>query len=80
MAQTGHHSTVIGADRPLPALALARRIRHLVSRLQAWRTRARRACELRELDDATLRDIGMSRAQANFLADHWHDEADSAQS
>ncbi|NMG72044.1 DUF1127 domain-containing protein [Azoarcus communis SWub3 = DSM 12120] len=72
MAQTGRHSTASAPDRPLPTPPLAQRVGHLLLRLQAWRTRARRARELREIDDATLRDIGMSRTQANFLAEHPH--------
>lgn len=41
----------------------------LASRLQVWRLRARQRRDLREVDDATLRDLGMSRSQARFFAD-----------
>ena len=48
---------------------------HLVSRvfaclsttLQAWRRRARDRAQLAALDDRMLADIGLSRAEAEFL-------------
>jgi len=43
--------------------------RALAARLRTWRARARARRELRELDGAILRDIGLSRTQANFDAD-----------
>lgn len=36
--------------------------------MHAWHLRARQRRELRELDDRTLRDIGVSRADADFEA------------
>ncbi len=44
-------------------------LRSLATRLHAWRSRWRARNELRELDDAVLRDIGLSRSQASFDAD-----------
>jgi len=58
---------------------LVRRIagmyRCLGAQLHTWRARARARRELRELDGAILRDIGLSRTQANFDADqpYWRD-------
>lgn len=37
--------------------------------LRTWQTRARQRRELRNLDEAVLRDVGISRAQAHFTAD-----------
>jgi uncharacterized protein YjiS (DUF1127 family) len=37
-------------------------------RLREWRRRARDRAELAALDDRTLADIGISRAEAEFLA------------
>lgn len=36
--------------------------------LRTWRERARSRRELRELDDYLLRDIGVSRGEADFIA------------
>lgn len=44
-------------------------IGHIADTLRTWRVRDRQRRELRELDDATLKDIGLTRAQANFAAD-----------
>ncbi len=41
----------------------------VAARLRSWRERARARRELRELDDAILRDLGLPRAQARFDAD-----------
>jgi uncharacterized protein YjiS (DUF1127 family) len=37
-------------------------------RITEWRFRARSRCELMNLDDKCLRDIGMSRCTADFEA------------
>lgn len=60
--------------RPAPGPSpLGRRLaalHHLVAaRLRSWRARTRTRRELRELDDAVLRDLALSRAQANFDAE-----------
>lgn len=57
------------AGRPLARLwaglgHIAARAR---GRLHAWAERDRSRRELRELDDATLRDLGLARADADFL-------------
>ena len=58
------------AIRPSP---LGRRLAALLyrvgARLRSWRARARARRELRELDDEVLRDLALSRAQANFDAE-----------
>jgi uncharacterized protein YjiS (DUF1127 family) len=40
----------------------------LRARLRQWRSRARERAELAALDDRMLADIGISRAEAEFLA------------
>lgn len=61
------HIPAVGAEKLGAWLAgLSGRI---VGTLRTWQTRARQRRELRELDDATLRDVGLTRAQANFSAD-----------
>ena len=52
-----------------PGRRLAGIRRALAARLRTWRARARARRELRDLDGAVLRDIGLSRTQANFDAD-----------
>ena len=42
--------------------------RHAVATLREWRRRARDRAELAALDERTLADIGLSRADAEFLA------------
>lgn len=39
-----------------------------IATLKAWASRSRTRGELAELDDAMLRDLGVSRANANFEA------------
>jgi uncharacterized protein YjiS (DUF1127 family) len=41
---------------------------HVTSTLREWRRRARERAELAALDDRTLKDIGLTRADAEFLA------------
>jgi uncharacterized protein YjiS (DUF1127 family) len=42
--------------------------RHVVATLREWRRRARDRAELAALDERTLADIGLTRADAEFLA------------
>ncbi len=42
--------------------------RHFVSTLREWRRRSHERAELAKLDDRTLRDIGLTRADAEFLS------------
>ena len=48
-------------------LALSDAGNHLVATVREWRRRARERGELAALDDRMLRDIGLSRADAEFL-------------
>ena len=41
---------------------------HVVATLREWRRRSRERAELAALDDRTLKDIGLSRADAEFLS------------
>ena len=41
---------------------------HVVATLREWRRRARERAELAALDDRTLKDIGLTRADAEFLS------------
>jgi uncharacterized protein YjiS (DUF1127 family) len=41
---------------------------HLIATLREWRRRMRERAELAALDDRTLKDIGLTRADAEFLA------------
>ena len=43
--------------------------RHVVATLREWHRRSRERAELAALDDRTLKDIGLTRADAEFLAD-----------
>jgi uncharacterized protein YjiS (DUF1127 family) len=40
----------------------------VVATLRKWRRRARERAELAALDDRTLKDIGLTRADAEFLS------------
>jgi uncharacterized protein YjiS (DUF1127 family) len=42
--------------------------RSILGRLRQWRRRARERAELASLDDRMLADIGISRAEAQFLS------------
>src|SRR5690349_16545528 len=48
--------------------ALADAGNHLFETLRTWRRRMRDRARLAELDERTLRDIGLTRADAAFLA------------
>ena len=41
---------------------------HVLATLREWRRRARERAELAALDDRTLKDIGLTRADAEFLS------------
>jgi uncharacterized protein YjiS (DUF1127 family) len=41
---------------------------HVVATLREWRRRSRARAELAALDDRMLKDIGLTRADAEFLA------------
>jgi uncharacterized protein YjiS (DUF1127 family) len=57
------------ATRPSPpGRRLAALLYRVAARLRSWRARSRARRELRELDDAVLRDLALSRTQANFDA------------
>ena len=56
----------VGAHRTRYApLGAARRV---LARLHEWRRRARDRAQLAGLDDRMLRDIGLTRADAEFLS------------
>lgn len=69
MSQASHGISVRAPHRFELRRALAALFGILASRLRSWQLRARQRHELRELDDAMLRDVGMSRSQARFDAD-----------
>ena len=41
---------------------------HFVTALREWRRRGRERAELAQLDDRMLKDIGLTRADAEFLS------------
>ena len=49
-------------------LALGDAWDHTVANLREWRRRSRERAELAALDDRTLKDIGLTRADAEFLS------------
>ena len=57
----------VGNDRQPCSAALHRGARRLIVLLRAWRRRRRDRRELTRLDDRTLKDIGLTRADAEFL-------------
>lgn len=69
MSQASHSMSVRAPRRFELRRAITASFGMLASRLRTWRMRARQRRELRELDDATLRDVGLSRSQADFFAD-----------
>ena len=68
--------TVIPFEGGRPRRVGSRRARHarrsisgrLVATLREWRRRARDRGQLARLDDRMLRDIGLTRADAEFLS------------
>lgn len=69
MTHASHSLSVRASHRFALRRSIAALSGRLASRLQTLRLRARQRRELREVDDATLRDLGMSRSQASFFAD-----------
>lgn len=55
------------ADRGAAVDTLHRGIRRLSALLRLWRRRRRDRRELTRLDDRTLKDIGLTRGDAEFL-------------
>ena len=58
---------------PAPAASRGSRIgrclgNHVVASLREWRRRSRERAELAALDDRMLKDIGLTRADAEFLS------------
>ena len=49
-------------------LALGDAWDHVAASLSEWRRRSRERAELAALDDRTLKDIGLTRADAEFLS------------
>jgi len=49
-------------------LALGDAWDHVVARMSEWRRRSRERAELGALDDRMLKDIGLTRADAEFLS------------
>jgi uncharacterized protein YjiS (DUF1127 family) len=56
------------ATRHDPIRVLSDAGRHVVAILREWRRRAANRAKLAALDERTLADIGLSRADAEFLA------------
>ena len=61
------------ADRGQPrqhhaVLAVSDAGNHVVATLREWRRRIRGRAELAELDDRMLKDIGLTRTDAEFLS------------
>ena len=63
----------IGQRDAIGALSAAGR--HVVATLREWRKRARERAQLTALDDRSLKDIGLTRADAEFLVNKpfWRD-------
>jgi uncharacterized protein YjiS (DUF1127 family) len=68
-------ATIVGAgmadigvtDRGTAVAALARSARRFAALPRLWRRRRRDRRELGRLDDRTLKDIGLTRSDAEFL-------------
>lgn len=69
MSQASQCISDSGQPRPVLRASMIAWIGRAVSIVSVWNLRARQRRELRELDDAILRDVGISRAEANFRAD-----------
>jgi len=55
------------ADRAAPFDALRRRVRRGIALLRLWRRRSRERKALARFDERLLKDIGLTRADAEFL-------------
>jgi uncharacterized protein YjiS (DUF1127 family) len=63
------HASQPRSRRRQALLALADAWDHAVATFHEWRRRARERAELAALDDRMLKDIGLTRADAEFLSD-----------
>jgi uncharacterized protein YjiS (DUF1127 family) len=62
------HATRGRSGQRQAVLALGDAWDHAVTGLRAWRRRSRERGELAALDDRMLKDIGLTRADAEFLS------------
>ena len=66
------HRLSLPADRKPDPRRLLAALAHvgvgLAATWRTWQLRSRQRRELREIGDEVLRDVGISRAQANFVA------------
>jgi uncharacterized protein YjiS (DUF1127 family) len=62
------HTTPARPGQRSGVLALGDAWDHTVATLRQWRRRARERGELAQLDDRMLKDIGLTRADAEFLS------------
>ena len=62
------HATRSRSGHRQAVLALGDAWDHVVASLGEWRRRTRERAELAALDDRVLKDIGLTRADAEFLS------------
>ena len=62
------HTTQARPGQRSGVLALTDAWDHTVATLREWRRRSRERGELAQLDDRMLKDIGLTRADAEFLS------------
>ena len=67
MVATQWHATPARSGRHHGVLALGDAWDHARATLRGWRRRARERKELAQLDDRMLKDIGFTRADAEFI-------------
>jgi uncharacterized protein YjiS (DUF1127 family) len=68
MAATHWHGTPARPRRSNAIVALNDAASHVVETLGEWRRRTRERAELAALDDRMLKDIGLTRTDAEFLS------------
>src|SRR5438270_6310367 len=68
MASIHWHATRSRSGQRHAVLALGDAWDHVVATLREWRRRTRERAELGALDDRVLKDIGLTRADAEFLS------------
>lgn len=68
MAAIHWHQPQYRARRQNAVHAMSDAGSHFVATLREWRRRSRERAELAALDDRTLKDIGLTRADAEFLS------------
>jgi uncharacterized protein YjiS (DUF1127 family) len=68
MAATHWHGTRARPRRNNAIVALNDAANHVVETLGEWRRRTRERAELAALDDRMLKDIGLTRTDAEFLS------------